>query len=173
MKKTFYKVGMMSILGISMFSASLFDNTSTAAAQEKVTINSNQHEITMNNLNQYNGFRVKEVGKPTIYLIDNGTKRGITSPEVYNHLFRNWDNVQEFLTLSGVPDGKVLNDNIGLVRFENSPKVYLLDKNNQGNTIKRWITSPAAMDKYNFKWDMPTMPSWMENNIPDGAPINY
>ncbi|MED3275342.1 hypothetical protein [Bacillus thuringiensis] len=32
--------------------------------------------------------------------------------------------------------------------------------------------SPAAMDKYNFRWDMPIMPAWMEHTIPDGTSIH-
>jgi hypothetical protein len=172
MKKVVCKIGVMGLLGISMISTSLFGNISAASAQEQETTYATQYEFTMNNLNQYNGLRVKEVGNPTIYLIDNGTKRGITSPDVYNRLFRNWDNVHELLTLSGVPNGTIIDGNIGLVKFENNPKVYLLVKNIHGNTVKRWITSPAAMDKYNFRWDMPIMPAWMEHTIPDGTSIH-
>ncbi|UIJ70172.1 hypothetical protein LW858_33250 (plasmid) [Bacillus cereus] len=110
MKKAICKVGVIGLLGISMISTSLFGNISVAFAQEQETTYATQYEFTMNNLNQYNGLRVKELGNPTIYLIDNGTKRG--------------------------------------------------------------ITSPAAMDKYNFRWDMPIMPAWMEHTIPDGTSIH-
>ncbi|PGW40330.1 hypothetical protein [Bacillus thuringiensis] len=130
----------MDLFGIFMMSTSLFGNISVAFAQEKETPYATQYKFTMNNSNQYNGLRVKEVGNSTIYLIDNRTKRRSTSPEVYRRVFRN--------------------GNIGLVKFENNPKVYLLDKNIHGKTVKRWITSPTAIDKYNFRWDMPIIPAW-------------
>ncbi len=34
----------------------------------------------------------------------------------------------------------------------NSPLVFLLDHDASGNRVKRWITSPAAMDRFKFDW---------------------
>jgi hypothetical protein len=44
-----------------------------------------------------------------------------------------------------------------------SGKVFLLDMQN-GQFVKRWVTSPAAMDKYYFNWD-----KIVKLNFPEGA----
>lgn len=56
-----------------------------AAGQEKIT--AMNQEFLQNDQYVYNGYRVKEVGKPAIYLVDRGMKRYITDSDTYNRIF--------------------------------------------------------------------------------------
>lgn len=69
-------------------------------------------------------------------------------------------NIDEIAASTPLSDGAIL------AKADTAP-VYLVS-----NGLKRWITSPAVMDKYNFSWDrvyvlprsvidsIPTGPSW-------------
>ncbi|HHT7228527.1 TPA: hypothetical protein ACTZ5W_005921 [Bacillus cereus] len=57
-----------------------------AADQEKVT--AMNREFLQNDQYVYNGYRVKEIGKNAIYLVDRGMKRHITDPDTYNRILK-------------------------------------------------------------------------------------
>ncbi|PEL99757.1 hypothetical protein CN602_18730 [Bacillus cereus] len=140
-----------------------------AAVQEKST--SMNREFLQDDYYVYNGYRVKEVGKPAIYLVDRGMKRHITDSDAYNRIFRNWDGVLEFQTLHTIPNGRSIDQDMGLVRFEKDSELYFLDKDATGKPMKRWITSPFILNKYAFHSEASMLPQWMKNAIPNGAAI--
>lgn len=95
------------------------------------------------------GLRVKLPTQPQIYLIDpDGYRRWIPNPVTYNNLFRDWNNVVVDIAINEIPESSALTDGAILARADGAAPVYLIS-----NGIKRWITSPAAMDKYYFSWD--------------------
>lgn len=140
-----------------------------AAGQEKMT--AMNREFLQNDQYVYNGYRVKEVGKPAIYLVDRGMKRYITDSDTYNRIFKNWDGVLEFQSLHTIPNGRSIDQDMGLVRFEKDSFLYFLDKDATGKPMKRWITSPSALNKYAFHSEAAMLPQWMKNAIPNGASI--
>ncbi|WP_240792586.1 hypothetical protein [Bacillus thuringiensis] len=142
---------------------------SYAASQEKAT--SINREFLQNNQYVYNGYRVKEVGKPAIYLVDRGMKRHITDSNTYNRIFKNWNGVLEFQSLHTLPNGRSIDQVMGLIRFEKDSELYFLDKDATGKPMKRWITSQFILNKYAFHSESSMLPQWMKNTIPNGAAI--
>ncbi|WP_242069910.1 hypothetical protein [Bacillus cereus] len=140
-----------------------------AADQEKVT--AMKRELLQNDQYLYNGYRVKEIGKPTIYLVDRGMKRYITDSDTYNRIFKNSDGILEFQSLHTIPNGRSIDQDMGLIRFENDSFIYFLDKDATGKPMKRWVTSPAILNKYAFHSEASILPQWMKNAIPNGAAI--
>ncbi|PES07683.1 hypothetical protein CN488_30020, partial [Bacillus anthracis] len=134
MIKTISKITLAALIGCSMISVP----QTHAASQEKVT--SMNREFLQNDQYMYNGYRVKEVGKSAIYLVDRGTKRHITDSDTYNRIFKNLDGVLEFQSLYTIPNGRSIDQDMGLVRFENDLELYFLDKDATGKPMKRWIT---------------------------------
>lgn len=94
------------------------------------------------------GARVKLPTRSEIYVIDpNGYRRWIPDPDTYNNLFRDWNGVIIDLDINDIPAAAPLTSGAVLMRASNAAPVYIVS-----NGIKRWITSPAAMDKYYFNW---------------------
>ncbi|GAP94186.1 hypothetical protein [Leptolyngbya sp. NIES-2104] len=115
-----------------------------------------------------NGLRVKLPGQPEIYLIDQGYRRWIPNPTTFNNLFRNWNGIVEEISITSIPRGQNISSGAILARAYGTAPVYLVD---QG--LKRWITSPAAMDRYNFAWGrIYELPAISLNAIATGANIN-
>jgi hypothetical protein len=126
----------------------------------------------LSNPNRYNGYRVKSPDRPEIYLIDNGKRRHITNPDVYNQLFRNWDGIHTVIDIENIPLGSAIREGTGLFKTSKSNKVFWLDKEHDNKVVKRWITSPQAMDKYNFNWDkVATVYDYFADGIRDGSNI--
>jgi hypothetical protein len=115
-----------------------------------------------------NGLRVKLPGRPEIYLIDQGYRRWIPNPATFNNLFRNWNGIVEEISITSIPQGQNISSGAVLARAYGTAPVYLVDRG-----LKRWITSPAAMDRYNFSWDrIYQVPNILLDSIPTGANID-
>ncbi|MEU8581970.1 hypothetical protein [Streptomyces abikoensis] len=115
-----------------------------------------------------NGLRIKAVNAPNIYLVLDGKRHWIPNPATYNNLFRDWNGVVSVLDVGGITAGGALSDGAFLGKASGRPEVYLFS-----NGIKRWITSPAAMDKYYFAWNrIQNLPIEAVNSIPDGPSIS-
>ena len=117
-----------------------------------------------------NGLLIRNPGNGMIFWVDRGQRRYIENMTIYGRLFVS--NHRDYLDTDAVEPGSPITDDNRLVRCgENGhplfSRVYLLD---QGT--KRYVTSPAAMNKNNFNWkgvsniDCPVLQS-----IPDGASI--
>ncbi|WP_342428570.1 hypothetical protein [Paenibacillus sp. FSL L8-0158] len=51
-------------------------------------------------------------------------------------------------------------------------KVFWLDIEETGRVVKRWVTSPEAMNKYHFNWDnIKPVYGFFANAIPDGREV--
>ncbi|MBF6044507.1 hypothetical protein GO001_04615 [Streptomyces sp. NRRL B-1677] len=117
---------------------------------------------------ELDGARLKGVNSPAVYLILDGKRRWIPNPATYNNLFRNWNGIQSVVDIGAIDDGGQLSDGAILAKSPSGPAVYLVS-----NGIKRWITSPAAMDKYYFDWNKIVNVSPVAlNAIPTGASIS-
>jgi len=91
------------------------------------------------------GLRVRMPGTDTVYLIDQGKKRGIPNPQVYNALFRTWDNIHLDIDIDAITTGKVIDVNAILYKILSDPSVFLYEYG-----TRRLIKSPAVMDRYQF-----------------------
>jgi hypothetical protein len=98
---------------------------------------------------QKNGQRVQSIESPAIYLILDGKKCHIPSEVVYNNLFRNWNNIikKSEAQINNIPTGQPLSTDATLCL--NNGVVWFLN-----NGKKRHVGSEAAMDKYNFSWEV-------------------
>lgn len=110
------------------------------------------------------GLRVKLPTQPQVYLIDpDGFLRWIPNPPTYNNLFRDWNGIIVDIDVNEIAQGVPLSDGAVLAKGATAP-VYLVS-----NGEKRWITSPAAMDKYYFNWrTIVVMPQVLLDSIPTG-----
>ncbi len=79
--------------------------------------------------------------------MDQGYRRWIPNPATYNNLFRDWNGIREDTGVGDIPVGAPITDGAVLVRGLGTAPIYLVDAG-----AKRWIASPAAMDKYYFSW---------------------
>jgi hypothetical protein len=111
------------------------------------------------------GLRLTPLTGGPIYLVNpEGFLQWIPNPATYNNLFRDWNGVYRIDTAT-LPIGTALSDGAVLARGNASNAVYIVS-----NGKKRWITSPAAMDKYYFNWNhIYVVPQILVNSIPTGA----
>jgi hypothetical protein len=94
-----------------------------------------------------------------------GFLRWIPDPATYNNLFRDWNGVVISTEIPNIAQGSPLTSGAVLVLGIGSNAVYIAS-----NGMKRWITSPATMDKYNFNWNTVFhVPGVLVNFIPTGA----
>ncbi|MFE3644776.1 hypothetical protein ACFXOM_28010 [Streptomyces sp. NPDC059169] len=115
-----------------------------------------------------NGLRIKDISGPAIYLVLDGKRRHVPNPETYNNLFRDWNGIQHVVDAAAIDNGDPLSDGAFLGKAPNAPEVYLVS-----NGVKRWITSPAAMDKYHFAWNrIASISPVALHAIPTGASIS-
>jgi len=115
-----------------------------------------------------NGLRVKLPNQPAIYLIDQGYRRWIPNPATYNNLFRDWNGIITDIGINDIPLATQITSGAILARGDGTAPVYLIDAG-----VKRWVTSPAAMDKYYFAWNrVYVVPPVLVNFIPNGPAIS-
>jgi hypothetical protein len=110
------------------------------------------------------GLRVTPLTGGPIYLVNpEGLLQWVPNPPTYNNLFRSWDGVIS-LDTAPLPIGTTLSDGAILAKGHASAAVYIIS-----NGRKRWITSPAAMDKYYFAWEaVYVVPQVLIDFIPTG-----
>ncbi len=114
------------------------------------------------------GLRLKAPNNPAVYVVDpQGFLRWIPDPATYNNLFRDWNSIITDVDLVDISMGPQLTNGAILAQGSGEPAVFLIS-----NGTKQWITSPAAMDKYDLNWNtvvqvphvlvdsIPTGPSW-------------
>ena len=117
-----------------------------------------------------NGFLVRNPVNGRIFWIDNGQRRHISNPSVYQRLFVS--NHRDYLDTDAIQPGPSIDGNNRLVRCGEqghnlSGRVYLLDRG-----TKRHVASPTAMNKNNLNWkgvsniDCPVLAT-----LADGSPI--
>jgi hypothetical protein len=113
------------------------------------------------------GLRVKTPNAPQIYLIDpNGFRRWIPDPATYNNLFRDWNGVVIDINVSEIAQAASLTPGAVIFKSSDHTSIYLVS-----NGCKRWITSPAAMDKYYFDWGkVLVLPPVVVDFVPEGQP---
>jgi hypothetical protein len=132
------------------------------------------------------GLRVQQYGDPNVYLMDQGPRRWIPSATVMAQLFTH--GTDEAYRYHPAGTGVVLDLHVNLIdagfqlpeecilfQAADSPQVFLLDQDASGNQIRRWITSAAAMDRYQFDWEK--IKHWdvplAGLDLPDGPHIGW
>jgi hypothetical protein len=116
------------------------------------------------------GQRMQEPGQTEVYLIDdNGLKRWIPNPATYDNLFPDWDGIVADPDLPNIETGLQISDGALLAKDPNSAPIWFIDPAYQK---KRWVTSPAAMNKFHFNWNnVIHVPNNVLEAIPDGGQI--
>ena len=102
-----------------------------------------------------NGNRIHHKPKGMIYLVDKGSLRHIPGPATMERLFRDWSFIEVPEIDTWVVDPHHIHEEARLEQAENSGMVFLIDYYEGPNGLgwyKRHVGSPAAMDKYNFRW---------------------
>jgi hypothetical protein len=110
-----------------------------------------------------NGLRVQQYGDPHVYLIDGGLRRWIPSTAVMARLFTlgaegayryhpTASSVILDLYVNQIDAGLQLPDDCLMFQASDSPQVFLRDRDASGIPVKRWITSPEAMARFQFDW---------------------
>ncbi|MBV8523410.1 MAG: hypothetical protein JOY71_15015 [Acetobacteraceae bacterium] len=113
------------------------------------------------------GLRLQTPGDPAVYMIDQGTKRHVADPQTYTALFRDWNSIVQDADTNEIDTGPEIAAGTALVQGFGDAHVYLVD---QGT--KRWIESPATMDRYDFDWNkIFRVPMGAIQAMPDGPGI--
>ena len=133
-----------------------------------------------------NGLRVQQYGDPSVHLMVQGLRRLIPTQQVMSRLSTlgaNWvcrydataPGVILDLHVSQLDAGPQLPEECVIFQTTDSPQVFLLDHDANGEQIKRWITTAEAMDRFQFdwakikRWDVPLA----SLGLPDGPDINW
>jgi hypothetical protein len=98
-----------------------------------------------------NGLRVQQHGDSSVYLMDQGLRRLIPTQQVMARLFTPGGVIQD-LHVSQMDAGLQLPDECVMFQANDSPQVFLLDHDANGEQVKRWITTAEAMDRFQFDW---------------------
>jgi len=90
---------------------------------------------------------------PEVYVLEHGVKRWIPDPTIFKNLFYDWEKIKNVTdeTLNGFPSGAKISSDYSdgaLLRFDKSPKVFLLD-----NSRLRWVPDPNIFNSNNFSWE--------------------
>lgn len=123
--------------------------------------------LTAADLRNFQGYRVRQMNTPHIYLILDEQRRHIPNPTTYHHLFGDNNNVHEVLDLSAAPEGTPLTDGAILARPDNAPHIYLVS-----NGEKRHVTSPSVMAKFGFDGVIRVVDHVLLETITTGKDIN-
>lgn len=98
------------------------------------------------------GTVIKGANYPGIYLLENGQKRHIVNPEVFNSYYRSWGyyaNIS-FSQLDNYPNGPDIIFRQGtLIKSIGYPEVYQVE---YPSALKRHIVSPAIFSGLGFDW---------------------
>ncbi len=82
-------------------------------------------------------------------------------------MFRDWNGVEEVIDINDIDQGPNISDGAILAKDPNLAPVYLID-----NGQKRWVTSPAVMDKFYFSWNaIQSVPNIVLSFVPSGSDI--
>jgi len=113
------------------------------------------------------GRRVTDPGSGRIFVMLDGALRHIPNPATYDALFRDWKGIGAVGNLGGQRLEAALPADAHLA-MPPSGRIFLV-----ADGMKRWITSPAVMDRYQFKWSaVRKVPAETMDRIADGPSID-
>ena len=86
---------------------------------------------------------IQSTSSPDVFIIINGKKRHIPSPQAFERMKLAWENIKKLAQeiIDSFPDDE-------LVRAEGTPEVYIII-----NGMKRHIPSADVFNSYGFSWD--------------------
>ena len=132
-----------------------------------------------------NGRRFLDDQTGRVYVVIDGDAHWVPDPWTYNSLFRDWrgvEKVESIYTVPGVPPvGDPIPHGAVLAKSWDDTPVYLITDGAGPSTPgesfsvlnKRWIMTPAAMDKYHFAWSrVVVVPEIIIQAISAGANIS-
>lgn len=115
-----------------------------------------------------NGRRIKHPDKGAVFLVDTGFKRLVTTPQIYNRLFVDWNSIAPMADLESIPNGPPLSDGAVLVSAEGGDKLYLVDRG-----VRRLIGSDELFEKYGFnRKKVAVVPPLVLESVPAGRPLS-
>ena len=115
-----------------------------------------------------NGFLIKQLDQPPIYLILNGYRRHIVTGTTMRRLFTGdpYDHVTNVIDAEVIAKGPDIAVKAKLVKGEDSDPWYLLP----GGQVKMWIKSPAIHNLYHFR-AVEEEAQILIDSIPDGPDV--
>lgn len=121
----------------------------------------------------HNGNRIRHIASKRVFLVDEGKLRYIPHPDTLTTILRNWDGIIDVPNLDEWVEGRDIRRDAKLEQGTPSGKVYLIDQpERDGEWKKRYISSPAVMDKYHFRWPGHKTADATLDGIPDGNTIS-
>jgi|GEM_PF-2076724 len=113
------------------------------------------------------GRRVTDPASGKVFVMLDGSLRHIPNPATYDALFRDWKGIGAVGNLAGQRQEAALPADAHLAMAPDG-RIFLV-----ADGMKRWIASPAVMDRYQFKWGaVRTVPAEKMDRIPDGSAID-
>jgi peptidoglycan hydrolase-like amidase len=158
-------------------SATLFNKLGYDWSKIKIIENEEMESFLSGKKMKYpDGTLIRGADKPTVYFLENGTLRKITSPTLFQISEFDW---QEIITtaqdeLNFYSLGENLSyPNSTLVKSKIQPSVYLIDKKNS-KKVKREFTSAELFNHLNYDWSKIIEISQEELNLyPTEKPMLY
>ena len=158
-------------------SATLFNKLGYDWSKIKIIENEEMESFLFGKKMKYpNGTLIRGADKPTVYFLENGVLRKITSPTLFQISEFDW---QEIITtvqdeLNFYSLGENLSyPNSTLVKSKIQPAVYLIDKKNS-KKVKRKFTSAELFNHLNYDWSKIIEISQEELNLyPTEKPMLY
>ena len=118
--------------------------------------------------NDLNGRRIKHPEQGAVYVVDTGFKRLVTTPQIFNRLFANWNSIEARADLESIPNGPPLSNGAVLVSAEGDDKVYLVDRG-----VRRLVGSDELFEKYGFnRKKIAVVPPLVLESVPAGRPLS-
>jgi N-acetylmuramoyl-L-alanine amidase CwlA len=119
-----------------------------------------------------NGTLVRGANSPSVYRIENGSKRLFTSGDLFQRLGYEWSDILtvDALELNWYPSaGNMVYPDGALIRSANAPTVYLV-----ANGQKKEITSPTLLYKLGYSFaNVVEIPAESINDYPTGSKASY
>jgi len=110
------------------------------------------------------GMRVRQAGRPEVYLVDRGVLRHFTE-RAYERLYPDFRGVCIVLSIPRHLVTEPLGAGTRLVRAPHDPHVWLIDN----GQVRRHVASPEAFAHYGFSWALVrTVPPEEIDYLPEG-----
>jgi hypothetical protein len=96
------------------------------------------------------GSRLIELGKPDVWLVFQGRRHRVPSPQVYENLFSETDNLVTVTDLDAIARGPELSPDAMLIRADGGTSIYLLTAAYEGGVRRHFIPNYESFVEFSF-----------------------